>query len=340
MELLEQIKCFLRKNKFYVTYCQTTVNDCRYWFRGIKYYTKLYHYRSDKNVTGNTVYFIIDPNISHPGLADRFKAIIGAYYVALQNGFDFKIIFNHPFELHRYLICAEETNWIASFDDLSYSLKNSRIIAYNGGGKVPKLSKRVKQYHIYSYIGYDILYTNKVKDHNRLWGVLFKQLFKPSPILSEALEGINLKENEYISIHLRFVNALEQVEENQFNHLTNYEKDQLIQSCLLCIRNIISEYPKKKILVFSDSNIFLNHVRKELPVIVLDGKVGHISFKNSEDVVLKTFVDFYVMSKSLKVIRILNKNMYATAFSYHAALAGGKECIDYPINYSITDKKN
>ena len=331
MELLEHIKCFLRKNKFYVTYCQTIVNDCRYWCRGIKYYIKLYHYRLDKKVAGNTVFFIIDPNISHPGLADRFKAIIGAYYIALQNGFDFKIIFYHPFELHYYLNSAGDKNWVASLDDLSYSVKNSRIIAYNGGGKVPKLNKRIKQYHIYSYIGYDILYTNKVNDYKKLWGTLFKQLFKPAPILSEALKALNLKENEYISVHLRFVNALEQVEDNQFNYLTDDEKKQLIQNCLVGIKNIISKYPEKRILVFSDSNIFLNLVKKELPVIVLDGEVGHISFKNSENIALKTFVDFYVMSRSLKVIRILNKSMYATAFSYHAALAGGKECIDYTI---------
>lgn len=331
MELLEHIKCFLRQNKFYVTHCQTPINNCRYWCRGIKYYIKSYYYHLDKKITGNTVFFIIDPNISHPGLADRFKAIIGSYYIALQNGFDFKIIFNHPFELHHYLSCAGNKNWIASLDDLSYSLKNSRIIAYNGGGKIPKLNKRIKQYHIYSYIGYDILYTNKINDHNKLWGILFKQLFKPAPVLSGALKALNLKENEYISVHLRFINALEQVEENQFNYLIDSEKEQLIQNCLIGIRNIISEYPGKSILVFSDSNTFLKHVKRELPVVVLDGEVGHISFKNSEDIVLKTFVDFYVMSKSFKIIRILNKNTYATAFSYHAALAGGKECIDYPI---------
>lgn len=326
MELFERIKCFLRKNTFYKKYCQTTVNDCRYWYRSIHYYRKLYHFHLDKKVTENILFFIIDPNINHPGLADRFKAIIGSYYIALQNEFEFKIIFTHPFKLERYLDCTEKVNWLSSMKDLSYSLKNSRIIAYNGGGKVPKLDKRIKQYHIYSYIGYDILDTNKIDNYKKVWGELFRQLFKPAFLLKLELNKISLKENEFIAIHLRFVNALETIEANQFNTLSNIEKEQLIQNCLSGIKNIISQYSDKQIVVFSDSNIFLNRVKEELPVIVLNGEVGHISFKSNEDIVLKTFIDFYIMSKAEKVIRILNKNMYVTAFSYYAALAGGKEC--------------
>ena len=45
---------------------------------------------------------------------------------------------------------------------------------------------------------------------------------------------------------------------------------------------------------------------KVLPVIVLDGKVGHISFtENTHEVAMKTFVDFYAISKASRVIRIL-----------------------------------
>ncbi|MDB8909660.1 hypothetical protein, partial [Parabacteroides merdae] len=73
----------------------------------------------------------------------------------------------------------------------------------------------------------------------------------------------------------------------------------------------------------SDSKVFLERV-KVLPVIVLDGKVGHISFtENTHEVAMKTFVDFYAISKASRVIRILAPEMYNTVFSYYAAVLGG-----------------
>lgn len=329
MELFEKAKYLLKGHKFYKKYCQTSINDWRYRIRSLKYYIRLYHWKPDKDIKGNTVFFIIDPAISHPGLSDRMKAIVGTYYIAKENGFDFKIIFDTPFLLPHYLEnVSDKNNWIANWNELSYSLKNSRIFAYNGGGKIPTLNKNIKQYHVYSYIGYNILATNKIADFRKVWGDLFKQLFKPAPILADALNRIRLEENKFISLHFRFVNALEPFEENQFNFLSDMEKENLIQRCLKAIQSVTNQYPEKQIVVFSDSNLFLDRVKQELPVIVLEGKTGHISFKHAEDIILKTFVDFFVMARSEKVIRILSKEMYVSAFSYYAALSGQKECED------------
>lgn len=328
MVIVEKLKCFLRTNKYYKKYCQTSVNDCRYWCRGLKYYKSLYHWDLDKEIDGNTVFFIIDPAISHPGLADRMKAIIGTYYIAQQNGFDFKIIFEHPFHLKDYLASAH----YASLDELSYSLKNSRVLAYNGGGRVPKLSRSVKQYHIYNYIGYDILETNQIGDYKKLWGNLYRQLFTPTPLLQDALNAIALDSNTYVAVHLRFVNALEQFEDNQFNFLSANDKEKLIKKCQQGIIEIQKRYSDKKIVVFSDSSVFLSRVKTDMPgILVLDGTVGHISFSTEGDVVLKTFVDFYEMGRASLVIRVLTKEIYPTVFSYYAALSDGKDCVDYTI---------
>lgn len=330
MELFEKIKCVLRANPFYKRHCQTHVNNCRYWVRNMKYY-RSYFWRKDKEVNGHTIYFIIDPQITHPGLADRFKAIIGTYYIAKQNNFDFKIIFTYPFTLSDYLGYASQ-NWIASFDDLSYSFQNSRIIAYNGGGKVPILNKSIKQYHVYCYIGYDILETNQIGDYKAIWGKLYRELFQPTPLLEKALLNYAyLKENQFIAIHLRFVNALEHFEGNQFNFLTPEQKEHLITRCISAIQDIINRNPEKQIVVFSDSNIFLTRIKKELPIHVLEGKIGHISFSGNEDIIVKTFIDFYMISKASHVIRILAPEMYGTVFSYYAALIGNKTCIDYKV---------
>lgn len=103
MGYLEKIKYILRGSQYYRKYFQTTVNSLRYYFRNLHYYWQLYSFKKDREVSGNTLYFIIDPNIKHPGLVDRFKAIVGLFYVAKINGFDFKVIFNHPFKLEEYL---------------------------------------------------------------------------------------------------------------------------------------------------------------------------------------------------------------------------------------------
>ncbi|MEG2402743.1 MAG: hypothetical protein RSA66_08280 [Muribaculaceae bacterium] len=334
MKLFEICKCYLRRNKFYKKHCQTHVNNLRYFTRSLRYYFREYSYKKDKDVIGNTLYFIIDPRICHPGLADRLKAIVGSYFIAKKNGFEFKIIFEHPFNLNKYLD-QNEIDWVARASDLSYSLKNSRIIPYNGGGKVPHLSKKVKQYHIYSYIGYDILETNNIPNYQHLWGELFRSLFKPTKLLQDSLDLIPLKENEFIAVHIRFVNALEHFEDNEFNIISKEEKEDLIRRCDDAINKIMISNPNSKVVVFSDSQIYLNHAKSRLDVIVLDGKIGHISFSNNEEAVLKTFIDFFTISKSSFTIRLLAPEIYATVFSYYAAISGLKRCEDYFLTETV-----
>ena len=295
MGYLEKIKYILRGSRYYRKYFQTTVNSLRYYFRNLHYYWQLYSFKKDREVSGNTLYFIIDP---------------------------FKVIFNHPFKLEEYL-SVNKYNWIANQSELSYSLQNVRLIPYNGSGKIPRLSKTIKQYHVYCYIGYDIISSNHVLDAESVWRNLFLELFKPSQALNECLNCCSLDSSGYVAVHLRFVNALENFEKDQFNSLTEDKRENLIQRCLKGIRLIIDQNKNKQIVVFSDSKVFLERV-KVLPVIVLDGKVGHISFtENTHEVAMKTFVDFYAISKACRVIRILAPEMYNTVFSYYAAVLGG-----------------
>lgn len=63
MGYLEKIKYILRGSRYYRKYFQTTVNSLRYYFRDLHYYWQLYSFKKDREVSGNTLYFIIDPNI-------------------------------------------------------------------------------------------------------------------------------------------------------------------------------------------------------------------------------------------------------------------------------------
>jgi hypothetical protein len=296
----------------------------RYFFRSCRYYVKYYSFRPDKTVTGHTLFFIIDPAIKHPGFADRLKAIVGCYYIAEQNGFDFKIIFETPFLLSDYLE-VNQYNWLADRQALSYSLRNSRVIAYNGGGKIPRLKRSVKQYHVYSYIGYNILETNRIPDYKKRWGDLFNTLFRPKDFLLQRMADTGFRKDEYIAVHLRFVNALEHFEDDQFNVLPDAQKESLIQRCLTGIRTIQAQNKDLPALVFSDSLIFLNRVR-ELSLPVLDGPVGHISYKNDKEVVIKTFLDFYMIANARRIYVIRAPELYNSVYPSYAALTGYKDC--------------
>ena len=327
MEFEDRVKSYLRQNWFYKKYCQTRVNDIRYFFRSLRYYRRYYSFGSERKTEGHTLFFIIDPYIHHPGLADRLKAIVGSYYIAQQSGFDFKIIFHHPFKLEDYLN-ENKVKWIGKEEDLCYNLRDVRIIPYNGGGKIPVLNKRFHQYHTYNYIGYNILQTNQIENHEVLWGDLFRQLFTPKEGLSENIQRIGLTEDSYWAIHLRFVNALEQFEGAEYNFLSKKQQLDLIERCRNAIKDILNNCQGKTIVVFSDSHRFLESI-KDLPVVITSGEIGHISFVgNNCDVVMKTFEDFYLISRAEKVIRILSEEMYRTVFSYYAALAGRKKFED------------
>lgn len=73
--MFSRIKAFLRGNSFYVNHLQRRVNDCRYFASNIKFYICHFSFRKDKEVEGNTLYFVYDPSQKHPGLADRVVSI-------------------------------------------------------------------------------------------------------------------------------------------------------------------------------------------------------------------------------------------------------------------------
>jgi len=316
------IKYYLRKNSFYKKHLQTPINNCRYFTRNCVYYYKKYSIRKDKEVQGSTLFFIIDPDKNHPGLTDRLKVIVCCYYIAKVNGLDFKIIFDQPFQLAQYLkpnLC----NWVADWNSLSYSVQNSKLISYNGV-TIHKLNKQKKQYHIYNYIGYDIFETNHFPNAKELWRQLFQELFIPEKHLQQRILSCNMPPKTYFAIHLRFVNALENFEPGHFNVLSPEQQENLINRCIHAIQQIIQQSEGKPILVFSDSQRFLDTVKTILPnVVILDGKIGHISYTDQrqlDNVVSKTLVDFYMIAQAEKIFAIRAREMYNSVFSYYAAL--------------------
>ena len=282
-------------------------------FRNFKYYTKC---RFGRAKYRNVLYLVFVPNKKHPGLADRIKAIMSCYDLAKSNGYQFKLFFETPFHLEKYL--RPKYDWVATLEDLEYSLRDTRIIDEHYRTKPLRLISN-KQYHCYNYDGHHI--PRIFPDTGYKFSELFHELFEPCEELKKAYSDFNIEEKGYVSCHLRFVNALEKFENTFFeNHLeTQEERDALIERCKDGIRQVITKNPGKDVYIFSDSKLFLNSL-SDIPVKVLPSdNIGHVSEEAKANIAFKSFLDLYIMTKGIAVYRFCAPELYS--ISHYALLA-------------------
>lgn len=298
------------------------------WFiRNFLYRIKGFTFKSEQRPvqTVKKVIFFMDANRKYPGFVDLLKAIIGSYYIAKTNGYEFKIHFESPFQLSKYLVPPlGGTNWmltkeeIAHINELPFSVG---LLNYYGIGSIPKLHKDL--YQVRNFIGWNILQRNNLKGWSSVWTKLFLELFEPTEYLQNNLHELLLPENSYVGVHVRFVNALELAEiDYPQKPLCGKEKILLMEECVKTIKNI-EDKEKTKAIVFSDSPSFLNYSIKN-GLNVCGGKVGHITYNQTDDVILKMFTDLYAISRAKKTFMLRGNNLYASAFPLYASLIGSK----------------
>lgn len=305
--------------KLHISY--NTYYKYRDYVRNIRILTK---YGISQNIKHkDSFFFIIDPQIPQPGFADRIKAIVYAAHKAKTAGLKFYIIWNG---LDKYLLPNNEndSDWRATMDDLEYSFKYTKIWDLYNTNELSPLIKNGKQYHCRNYMGNMSPY--KFEDNGDLWYEEYNRLFKKSPILNEYINATKLEPREYVAVHLRFVNALETVEKDFNNQLSEEAQIELINRCKKAIRSIVTKHHEKKIVVFSDSRRFLETLN-DINVIVLNSNnIGHIGMYNNNyntDMLGKTILDFYMISRSYHVYSIGCKEIYANSgFPQIAALMG------------------
>lgn len=297
--------------------------EVKYFINNCKYYLKMRWRKARKT---NVLYFVFEPDQRHPGVADRIKAIVSLYNVAKANNYEFKFFFETPFKLQDYFI--PRLDWVLNRKEMEYSFADTRIINECNWRYIKKLTAN-KQYHCYNYAGNDIPW--QFPDTGNKWHILFHELFIPCEDLKHAYRELGLEGTHFITVQLRFVNALERFEKTFFDNYIEDEKERLrlITKCKKCIGDIQVENPKMPIYVFSDSKVFLDSLH-DLPVHVLDNKnIGHTSDKINPNLLFKTFLDLYVMSKSVKIYRIKSKELYNdSCFALLASRIGNVTFID------------
>lgn len=285
---------------------------------GIKRYRLTEFTKSPRKV----LIVLIDGKNYHGGFCDRFKGIISLYHYCLVKNMEFKISYKFPFKLENYLI-PNEYDWVLANDDYCNNIFSVKFINLVGDASAKRLIQIKTKKQIHCYANRNIVdELNTYYNTNYSWGMLFGKLFKPNDKLRNLIDDhIKNIGDEYISAVFRFQQLLGDFREYNYPELPNDKKEELIYKNVRAINMLSDKYPGRKILVTSDSSTFLERAMKISGTYPLLGKVVHIDCTtNAEyDVYMKSFLDFFMLSKSKMIYSIGTKEMYKTEFPMYAA---------------------
>ena len=303
-------------------------NVCRLQSK-LKYFLSFRNeYKTLTNVNGGgkkIVIFFIDGKTIHGGLSDRLRGLFSTYYYCLKEGIDFKVFWTYPFNLQDYLE-PNKVNWLIegkaishNKNEVAFRFFNSYSLMNNNETSFLKIMNTKKhEIHVYSNITL----------HEEMYHIFFNDLFKPSKMLSDALQYNTDKiGGKYISVSFRFIGILGDFKDTYFKkELGAEEKEKYISKCLDVICRLKTKHPNvPKILVTSDSRVFLEKASSLAYVYIIPGTVVHMDGvnKNMEQNDLKVFLDMLMISKAECCYSYSYGKMFkGTKFAKTSALIG------------------
>lgn len=269
--------------------------------------------------TPQVIVNIHDGLLRSGGLTDRLKGICTLYTFAKTHNYDFKIFFVHPFQLEKYLL-PNTYDWSIEESSIIYDLNKTAIYTWETESLASMFFRSnmdKPQLHVSCNSG----------ECFPVYSEVFNELFKPSQLLSNALESHIEKlggTGEYISISLRFQNLLGEFKEANSVALNDEKRESLIDSCLSAINSIKLKHPEiEKILITSDSNLFREIATAKFPYLytfIIKDEVGHLDYSGAgKSKELTAFLDMFLISKASKAYQIRNIDMYNSDFPNMAA---------------------
>lgn len=276
---------------------------------------------------------MVDGESFHGGMCDRFKGIISLYAYCKYHGIPFRIKYTYPFNLEDYLSPASY-DWTLKENEYTDNPKYSRILYMRGEHFATRLLelRTNKQIHYYSnrdclsYINGAYAKGSEYKNGFR-WGDLFCELFKPVQDLEQRIKSLQHEIGQkYYAAVFRFQNLLGDFNEYHFKSIDDTDKqDELIEKCLIAVKNLKTEHGSEALLVTSDSITFLKMVSQLNGVHIIPGSLIHIDGNKNDipdnpyEVYLKSFLDFYMLSNAEMIYRIGTSYMYPSEFPVYAA---------------------
>lgn len=291
-----------------------------------KYYIKKISF-SDRTERKKII-VCFDGKVPHGGLVDRLKGIISFYEVSRILGLEFKILFNHPFELTDFLE-PNAVNWRINEKDLKYSLFSSNILYLMNNFKANPLklikNSKAKTFFVYGNVDYlSVLHPDKNKEElEEIWRNNYRALFKTSAYLNDKLI-LGTNESKVV-FHTRFTTLMGDFTDTTKLVLNENEKKLLVDKVIKCIDDEAALCLDKVIYILSDSEYFLQYIKRNTSYRTLEGSPKHLENNNTNiDYHSKTFIDFYFIAQSDKVILIQTDKMYNSAFSKYASVLENK----------------
>jgi hypothetical protein len=276
-----------------------------------------------------TIIICFNGILTHGGLIDRLKGIISFYEVSRQLNYDFKIQFNHPFDLSIYLE-PNECNWKLD-KEILYNPFESQIIYlmdHIDSNPINKI-KRSNANIVFVYCNLDylkmILPDSTEEELAERWRSNFNSLFKKSDYLTRELA--KLPKEEHIVFHARFTSLMGDFKDTSVKIISEEEKKRLVLALEEKIRQRTLLMPNISAYVLSDSKLFLDHIKTHTAFKILEGEPKHLEIKDNHTNLesdTKTFTDFFFISMSDHVYLLKEKRMYMSSFPKYAAIIGNK----------------
>ena len=290
------------------------------------------YYQKQEQISDKSVVFTCNGWSWSGGLADRIKGMLTLYDWCKRNNRPFQINFCEPFRLQDYLI-PNEYDWLPHdiVYNKEYSLPrfclmeprtcNKREVLENQDELLEswmngRLNDTERQLHVYTN-----MYRPCVD-----YALCFHDLFCPCERLQKEID-YHLQQigTNYISISFRFTTLLGDFTDCTGTPLPEDKQQSLIEKSLMAILDISDKVPAHdRILVTADSEKFLSRAKNLNNVYIVPGKTGHIDYDHSDDVNMKTFLDFFLISKAKAVYLAKGSGMYNSAFAKTAALVNNR----------------
>lgn len=281
----------------------------------------------DNTCRAGAMVFCADGRMPHGGMFDRLKGAVSVYAAAKVLGRDFRICFNSPFVLERYLE-PNGYDWRLGEAGRCESAWQARPVVMYGEWSNPRRLLKRRHREVQFYYGYDSLaYINRRCGTQFDWGELYGELFRPTAYLQQYIDDCKrgLGDN-YVAVHLRFMNLLgDKTEFDVDPTLPASEQESLMVRALAELRGVMARNSGKRVLLATDSATFVERVHREEPEVqFIPGEIKHIgtAAETSDGAVVKMFIDYYMIAGAERVYNLVGPGMWPSAFPEYAAKIG------------------
>lgn len=278
-------------------------------------YQKYYNQSPIKREKKTEIIIMMDGTFSHGGLADRLRGICSIFQYCKDKGLPFYIYHTHPYSLDVYLT-PNKYDWRIYQNQISRNKSESCLLFIHKSYLSCFWQRRYLEIEIKRNYGKQIhVYTN-ADFYDNYYSLNYNYLFKPSFLLKKNLEDLQKQfPSEYYVMTFRFQQLLGDFTDPGYYEINGEQgKQRLIESCINKVLEIRSSLPSdSSIIIAGDSQVFIDAICNRYNwALSIPGEIGHVDYcgKNCQPVYLKTFIDFYMLSRAKAIYFLVTGKMY------------------------------